>query len=193
MANTIEFNKKCIPSPEYVVLRLKDRGDNLNMGGILIANSEYSNERLAHALVLDVGTRAREEYGLETGDWVMFDRLASAYQTSPIAVTKYVNVICKTNEDKSQFSPLKNMVFVEDEANTTQNVGGVLINNYKKKLNIGKIVAMNVDHEVPYETGDSVMISKGGDSLQLGDKHIFIYKHDMIVCKVEETEYEEEN
>lgn len=192
MASTITFNKKCIPAPEYVVLRIKDRGDNIEIGGILISNSEYSNDRLAHAQVVAVGSKAKEEYGLKEGDWVMYDRLASAYQTHPIAVTKFFNVICKTNETKSQFSPLKNMVFVKDEVNTTQNLDGVLLNNYKKKLNIGKIVAMNVDEEVPYKVDDDVMISKGGDSLKLGEHHIFIYKKDMIVCRVEEEEYEEE-
>lgn len=32
------------------------------------------------------------------------------------------------------------------------------------------------------------MLSKGGDSVEIGDNHIFIYKHDMIVCKVEDIE-----
>lgn len=188
MSATIEFDKKCTPAPEYVVLRVLNRNDDFNVGGILLSESCYANDRVAFYQVEDVGSKAFEEYGLVKGDYVVADRLAQCYQTAPIAVMKYVNVIAKTDKDNKTFSPLKNMVFVQDDADTTQNVGGVLINNYNKTLKIGKVVAMNIspDISVPYKVGDSVMLSKGGDSFQIGEHHVFIYKHDMIVCKVEE-------
>jgi hypothetical protein len=82
------------------------------------------------------------------------------------------------------------MVFVKDDPHKATDVGGFLVNNYKKQLNIGEIVAMNIDSdiEVPFSVGDNVMISKGGDSFQIGTMHIFIYKYDMIVCKVVDEE-----
>jgi co-chaperonin GroES (HSP10) len=188
MAATINFNKKCTPATDYVVLRVIDRNDNMSLGGILLARSNFSNERLGFYQVEDVGENAHEQYGLEKGDYVVADRLAQCYPTEPICVMKYVNVIARTNKDNSQFSPLKNMVFVKDEQNTVQNVGGVLVDNYNKSLRIGEVVAMNLsdDIKVPFKKGDKVMLSKGGDSFQVGTEHVYIYKHDMIVAKVEE-------
>ena len=192
MSGTIEFDKKCIPTSEYVVLRIINRNDKFNAGGIMLPQEVFSNDRLAFGKIEEVGKKAFEEYGIKSGDYVVFDRLATAYQTEPVAVIKYVNIIAKTNEDNTTFSPLKNMVFVQDESNTTQNVGGILVNNYNKQLRIGKVVALNLDPEIekdiPYKKGDTVMLSKGGDSFSVGDQHVFIYKHDMIVCKVEDEE-----
>jgi co-chaperonin GroES (HSP10) len=189
MAATIDFDKKCTPASEYVVLRVIDRHDKMELGGILLTQSSYANDRLGFYQVEEVGKKAFEEYGLVKGDYVVADRLAQCYPSAPICVMKYVNIIAKTNEDESQFSPLKNMVFVKDDAETTQNVNGILVNNYNKKLHIGEVVSMNIDPsiEVPYKKGDKVMLSKGGDSFQIGSEHVFIYKHDMIVAKVEEA------
>lgn len=186
---TIEFNKKCIPASEYVVLRVINRQDKMNLNGILIAESAYANDRLGFYQIEEVGKKAAEEYGLKKGDYVVADRLAQCYKTSPIAVMKYVNIIARTNEDNSQFSPLKNMVFVKDEKNTTQNVDGILLNNYSSQIRVGEVVAMNIDPEIeiPFKKGDKVMLSKGGDSFQVGSEHVYIYKYDMIVCKIEEN------
>lgn len=185
---TIHFDKKCIPASEYVVLRVIDRNDNMALGGILISEGSYSNDRLGFYRVEEVGEKAAEEYGLKKGDYVLADRLAQVYKTSPIAVMKYVNVIVRTNADNTQYSPLKNMVFVKDEKNTTQNVGGILVNNYSAQVRVGEVVAMNIDDSVrvPFKVGDRVMLSKGGDSFQIGTEHVFIYKHDMIVCVVKD-------
>jgi len=191
---TIHFDKKCIPASEYVVLRVIDRNDNMALGGILISEGSYSNDRLGFYRVEEVGEKAAEEYGLKKGDYVLADRLAQVYKTSPIAVMKYVNVIVRTNADNTQYSPLKNMVFVKDEKNTTQNVGGILVNNYSAQVRVGEVVAMNIDDSVrvPFKVGDRVMLSKGGDSFQIGTEHVFIYKHDMIVCVVKDKKNNEQ-
>lgn len=191
---TIHFDKKCIPASEYVVLRVIDRNDNMALGGILISEGSYSNDRLGFYRVEEVGEKAAEEYGLKKGDYVLADRLAQVYKTSPIAVMKYVNVIVRTNADNTQYFPLKNMVFVKDEKNTTQNVGGILVNNYSAQVRVGEVVAMNIDDSVrvPFKVGDRVMLSKGGDSFQIGTEHVFIYKHDMIVCVVKDKKNNEQ-
>ena len=187
---TIHFDRKCIPASEYVVLRVIERNDSMSLGGILISEGAYSNDRLGFYRVEEVGETAAGEYGLKRGDYVLADRLAQVYKTSPIAVMKYVNVIAKTNSENSQYSPLKNMVFVKDERNATQNVGGILVNNYSAQVRVGEVVAMNIDEsvKVPFGIGDKVMLSKGGDSFQIGTEHVYIYKHDMIVCVVKEEE-----
>lgn len=186
---TINFNKKCTPATDYVVLRVIDRNDNMSLGGILLARTNYSNDRLGFYQVEEVGENAHKEYGIEKGDYVVADRLAQCYPTEPICVMKYVNIIAKTNQDNSQYSPLKNMVFVKDESNTTQEINGILVNNYNKSIKIGEVVSMNIsdDITVPYKRGDKVMLSKGGDSFQVGTEHVYIYKYDMIVAKVEEN------
>ena len=68
---TIHFDKKCIPASEYVVLRVIDRNDNMALGGILISEGSYSNDRLGFYRVEEVGEKAAEEYGLKKGDYVL--------------------------------------------------------------------------------------------------------------------------
>lgn len=187
MGDTIHFDRKCIPAADYVVLEVINRNDKMEMDGILLAQSNYSNDRLGHYKVLEVGSNAAKEYGLKPGDFVVADRLAQTYRTEPVAIMKYVNVIALTDKDATTFSPLKDMVFVQDDANTTQDVDGILVANYNKALKIGKIVAMNVpDRDVPFKKGDKVMLVKGGDSFTVGSEHVFIYKWDMICAVVTE-------
>ena len=131
----IHFDRKCVPTADYVVLEVINRNDSMEMDGILLAQSNYSNERLGHYKVLEVGENAAREYGLVPGDFVVADRLAQTYKTEPVAIMKYVNIIAKTDKDASTFSPLKNMVFVKDFAESTQDVGGILVANYNKSLN----------------------------------------------------------
>jgi co-chaperonin GroES (HSP10) len=188
MSDTIEFSRKCIPAPEYVVLKVLDRHDRFDVGGLVLPSTAFSNERLGFYQVTDVGSVASEEYGLKAGDYVVADRLAQCYKTAPVAVMRYTNVIALTDAENRTFSPLKNMVFVEDRPNQTTDVGGILVSNYKKQLNIGKGVAMNVPEgvEVPFKVGDDVMLSKAGDSFHVGTAHVFIYRYDAIVCRVVE-------
>jgi co-chaperonin GroES (HSP10) len=190
MSDTIKFNNKCIPASEYVVLEVLDRNDSFEVGGLILPTKTFANERVGFYKVISVGKTAADEYGLKTGDYVVADRLAQCYKTEPIAIMKYTNIIAKTDIKNETFSPLRNMVFVKDDPHKATDVGGFLVNNYKKQLNIGEIVAMNIDSdiEVPFSVGDNVMISKGGDSFQIGTMHIFIYKYDMIVCKVVDEE-----
>lgn len=187
MSDTIMFDRKCVPAADYVVLRVLDRGDDLNVGGIYLTKSEFANDRLGFYKVEAVGKNAAAEYGLEIGDYVVADRLAQVCKTEPVAVMKYVNVIAKTNETNDKFFPLKNMVFVQDGDDSVDDVGGILVTNYSKKLRTGKIVSMNISDgvDVPYKVGDEVMLVKGGDSFQIGSEHVWIYKHDMIACVVE--------
>ena len=187
MSDTMRFDRKCVPAADYVVLRVLDRGDDLDMGGIYLTEGEYANDRLGFYRVEAVGGHAAAEYGLKEGDYVVADRLAQVCKTEPVAVMKYVNVIARTNETNDRFFPLRNMVFVKDDDGSVDDVGGILVSNYSKQLRLGKVVDMNLDPdvEVPYRVGDQVMLVRGGDSFQVGSEHIWIYKHDMIACMVE--------
>lgn len=182
----IKLDRKVICGAEFVALRMINKCDNLKIGDIYIPQTSGSNERLGFYLVEDVGTKAKEEYGLNVGDFVLADRLASFGHTEPIAIMRYNNVICKTDQYQSTFSPLRNMLFVKPtNTESITNVNGVYVQNYAEKLNTGIITACNFDKELnmPFDVGDEVLLVKGGDHVQLGMAEFFIYKHDMLICK----------
>ena len=188
--NLIQFDKKCKCGPEFVCVRILENCDELKVGNIYLPSSSQANSRMAHCIIVDVGYKAAEEYGLNVGDYVLIDRLATFAHTFPVAVLKYNSVIVKTNKDKTDFWPLRNMVFVEPEAKpAVSKLGNVYVpSQYDQKLKIGKILKANIDDslKVPFKVGDNVMLAKGGDFVELGTIQLYIYKHDMLVCAIED-------
>ena len=186
---TIEFDKKVKCGPEFVALRIVDNCDDLKVGDILLSEGANSNERLARCLIEDVGSKAAAEYGIKAGDYVMIDRLSTFAHTAPVCLTRYNNVICLTDKDGTDYRPLRNMVFVEpDQKDDLTDVGGFFVPNYADKLNTGVIVKANLDEELelPFGEGDRVMLVKGGDFMQAGTRRIHIFKHDMLICRIED-------
>lgn len=191
--NTISFDKKVICGPEFVALRIIDNLNDMQLDGVWLPDTVEANNRLAHCIIENVGSKAAEEYGIKIGDYVMIDRLSTFAHTSPVCMCRYNNVICKTNKDRSEYHPLRNMLFVElDEKNNVSNVDGVYIENYANKLNIGYITDENLDIDIKetvgFNLGDRIVMTKGPDIVSIGDRLLYIYKHDMIVCKVIEKE-----
>jgi hypothetical protein len=191
--NTISFDKKVICGPEFVALRIIDNLNDMQLDGVWLPDTVEANTRLAHCIIENVGSKAAEEYGIKIGDYVMIDRLSTFAHTSPVCMCRYNNVICKTNKDRSEYHPLRNMLFVElDEKNNVSNVDGVYIENYANKLNIGYITDENLDIDIKetvgFNLGDRIVMTKGPDIVSIGDRLLYIYKHDMIVCKVIEKE-----
>jgi co-chaperonin GroES (HSP10) len=188
---TIKFDKKLKCGNDFVAVTVIDTLDELKIGNIYISDSIAANNRLAFCKVDDVGVNAKDILGIEIGDYVMIDRLATFAWTAPSAALKYDSVICKTNADRTEFWPLKDVLFVEpDTKNDTTNVNGVFVTNYDKRLNTGTIVKMGFEtnDEYPFNIGDKVMLVKGGDEVNLGKTKLFIYKKDMIVCTITEKE-----
>lgn len=187
---TIDFDKKLVCGPEFVAVRIIDNCEDLKVGNIWLPQSAESNGRLARAVVENVGSKAAEEYGLAVGDFVMIDRLSTFAHTAPVAALKYNNVICKTNNDGSEYFPLKNMLFVEPERKDDMaKVNSIYVpGSYDGKLNLGTITKMNCDEELklPFKVGDKVMLTKGADVVQINQTKLYIYKYDMIVATVED-------
>lgn len=187
---TIEFDKKLKCGPEYVAVRIIENCEDLKVGSIWLPQAANANERLARAIVENVGSKAAEDYGIAVGDYVMIDRLSTFAHTAPVAALKYNNVICKTNADGSEFFPLKNMLFVEPEQREDMaEVNGIYVpGSYDGKLNLGTVVKMNCDSDLklPFKVGDKVMLTKGADVVQVNQIKLHIYKHDMIVATVED-------
>lgn len=187
---TIEFNKKLICGPEFVAVRIIENCEELKLGSIYLPQTTESNSRLAFAIIENVGSKAYEEYGLEIGDYVMIDRLSTFAHTAPVAALKYNNVICKTNKENNDFWPLKNMIFVDPEEHESMTkINSIYVpGSYDAKLRIGTITKMNCDSalKLPFKEGDKIMLSQGADVMQIGQKKLNIYKHDMIIATVED-------
>lgn len=80
------------------------------------------------------------------------------------------------------------MLFVApDEKEAATKVDNIYVTNYADKLRLGTITKMNCDEELklPFKVGDKVLLAKGADHVQVNDRELFIYKHDMIVATVE--------
>lgn len=186
---TIQFDKKMKCGNDYVAVRVIDVQNEVKVGNVYLPDSYVSNGRLAFCQIEDVGVNAKEKLGVAVGDYVMIDRLATFAWTAPTAALKYDSVICKTNADKTEFFPLKDTMFVEPEHkdNMTE-VGGLLVANYDKRLNLGTITKLGFDpsDEYPFHVGDKVMLVKGGDVIDIGDVKIHLFKKDMIICTVED-------
>ena len=186
---TIKFDKKLKCGNDYVAVRVIDVMNEVKIGNLYLPDSFGANSRLAHCQVEDVGANAKEKLGIEVGDYVMIDRLSTFAWTAPSAALKYDSVIMKTNETKSEYFPLKDTLFVEmDKKEDTTDVGGIAVVNYDKRLNMGTITKMAFEKSdaYPFDVGDRVMLVKGGDIIDLGEKKVCIYKKDMVVCTVEE-------
>lgn len=174
--------------PEYVSVRIIENCDELKVGSIWLPQTAEANGRLAFAKVENVGHIAAEKHGLKEGDYVMIDRLATFAHTAPVAALKYDSVICFADKDQAEYSPLKNMLFVEpDEKEDMTKVDNIYVMNYADKLKLGTITKMNCDEalKLPFKVGDKVLLAKGGDHVQVNGRDLFIYKHDMIVATVE--------
>ena len=186
---TIQFDKKLKCGNDFVAVRVIDVQNEVKVGNVYLPDTYAENGRLAHCRVEDVGVTAKEKLGIEIGDYVMIDRLATFAWTAPSAALKYDSVICRTNEDKTEFFPLKDTLFVEpDQKDNMTEVNGLIIANYDKRLNLGTVtkVGFEKSDEYPFAPGDKVMLVKGGDLLDTGDVKIHIFKKDMIVCTVED-------
>lgn len=186
---TIQFDKKLKCGSDFVAVEVLDVQNESKVGNIYLPDSFMENGRLAHCRVADVGVGAKEKLGIEVGDYVLVDRLATFAWTAPSAALKYDSVICKTNEDKSEHFPLKDMLFVEpDEKSNVSEVNGVAVVNYDKRLNLGTVTKTGFEKssEYPFGIGDKVMLVKGGDVLDVGGSKLYIFKKDMVVCTVEE-------
>ena len=188
---TIKFDKKLTCGKDYVAVTVLDVQNESKVGNIYLPDTFMANGRLAHCKVDNVGSGAKERLGIEVGDYVMVDRLATFAWTAPSAALKYDSVICKTNGSRTEYFPLKDTMFVEpDEKSDKTEVNGVLVVNYEKRLRLGTITktAFDKSDEYPFGIGDKVMLVNGGDLLDAGDVKIHIYKKDMVVCTVEDKQ-----
>lgn len=189
---TSKFDEKVICGDEYIALREQDTGESVESGGIVLADSAFENSKLGFYVVESVGKEGKEKYGLTEGDYVFADRLASFYHSSPVCLMKCENIIVKTDKTRTKYIPLKNTVFVEEdkkEMKASEN-SGFYVETDPKILRLGTIIDMDIDTEeypdYPFSVGDHVMLVRGGDFVKFGQKEIYIFKPEKIICKIVE-------
>lgn len=185
----ITFDKQVVCGPEYVALREIQSGKTGKLdSGFYLSEDAFDNNKLGFYVVENVGTTAQEEYGLKEGDYVMADRLASFYHTSPVCVMKYNNVILKTNKDRTEYHPVKGRIFVEEDKKEVHDEGGFYIQNDPSNLRLGTVTDMNLTNEdelnYPFTIGSHVMLVRGGDYVEIGGRKIFVFSPDQITCVV---------
>lgn len=192
MTTTYFDNKNLTPNNDFAVIEIIDNADLVKSGSVFIAESAFSNEKLAHGKILAVGTNAKQMYGLEPGQYCLFDRLSTFYHTAPVCVVRYDNVILMTNESRTEYRPVKGSIFVrelEDNSNLMSSSSKFVYSQGIENIRIGKITDMYLDEkeqeEFPFKIGDTVMLVKKGDAVNLGGKNLFIYKPSDIIVRLD--------
>lgn len=183
----IFFDEKCVPNHDYVVIRIIDNAEHLKAGNIILAETAFSNEKLAFGKIEAVGKNAAKEYGLEAGQYCLFDRLSTFYHTAPVCVVKYNNVIVLTNEDRSEYFPVRGTLFVDETKDSFQEKKGVFIaNTEENEVHSGTITKTNLHEgqDFPFQIGDKVMLVKGADMVKLRGRMLYIYKPESVIVKL---------
>ena len=190
---SVRFDKKVVCNDDIVALRLLKKNDELKVGSIYLTPSAYSNNRLAEYEVVSLGKKAADEYGLKPGDKVAADRLAAFFDSEPIVLMKYNNVIAFLNEpgSREKYRPLKNMLFITRDKASSENVGGILVKDSELSMKTGTVSQVNLEPEknsCRVKVGDRVILTKGGDVIgyagESREDTVYIYKPEMIVAKV---------
>ena len=144
-----------------VVLRQLERS-KATSGGFIIPDEVLANRRIAFCRVEAVGSIAEKKTKLKPGDFVYADHLASHYQTSPVCVMKWDNVLLLTNAEKSELKALPGWALMSlTEEMTTKFIANVakLRHGIIKSINYGDIP----EWEEPFKEGDDVIVTKACD------------------------------
>lgn len=180
----IYFNKKVKCNATMVALRLIDDGKSVKMDGFVLSEDAEQNNKLGFYQIVEIGSKAAKEYGLKVGDYVLADRLSTFYKSEPICLMEYNNIIVKTNADRSEYLPMKNMVFVKKDEDPSRDDPFYIPNS----LVTGVITKLNVEEseEFPFTVGDRILMPKKCDVVSLGSEQMYIYRPDTIICKIED-------
>lgn len=116
-----------------------------NVGGIFIPKSFDGATRLTKGEIISIGEEAAEETGLKIGDNVLYDHFSVFYDTHPVVITNYENIIFQLDE-KQEYKELKNHIkFVAESFENIEKETLIHIPDVanKKSTRIGKIVSFN--------------------------------------------------
>jgi len=183
-------NPRCLHVGRKVVLENISKGaERILDGGIIVPESAEINERMSKYRVVDRCDLASEEYGIEIGDVVLADRLSCYYDTYPIQVLDFENIICKIVGEEDPF-PFKGMVFVEYLKPKTKKIGDIYLADISSsEIPLGYVTKSSSEF---INAGDIIIMTGGADMITVDGRNFRIYKDDMPVCTVEldDDEYE---
>ena len=186
-----QYNKKLSvigDETRKIVLKKLDGTHNARyMGNIYIPETGEMNNRLSKYTVVDRSKKCLDDYGVEIGDTILADRLACYYDTDPIQVMDYENVICGYTEDETP-QPLNGMIFIQELVpKVIKSKGIVLLNNYEGEAPIGIVYKSN---SPLFQEGEIVLLTTGADVIIVNGVKCSIYKDEMILGVVYLTDDE---
>jgi co-chaperonin GroES (HSP10) len=175
-----------IVAKDKVALRAFVKNTERIIGGIYLLEKYDINTRMNKYEITSIGTEAAEETGLKIGDIVCADALSRFYDTFPVSVIKYENIIFRINKEETEIYPLRNMLIVEIDKLEESNRKGVLV--LSDLLPVGTITHINVDKKKKcgLKVGDKVLITNDCDLVVYKGKKVYIFKYDDVIAKVED-------
>ena len=179
------FDKKLrIVSKDKVALRAFVKNTERIIGGIYLLEKFDINTRMNKYEITDIGSNAMEKTGLKIGDIVCADALARYYDTFPVSVIKYDNIIFKINKGETKIYPLKDMIIVTLDKLTEDNKDGIVV--LTDLLPVGTITHTNVSKKkCDLKVGDKVLITDECDVVVYKGQKMYIFKYNDVVAKVE--------
>lgn len=176
-------NNLKVVSKDKVVLKAREANKEMIKGGIYIPSEVDINNRLHKYEIADIAPNAAEVTGLKLGDIILADMLARYYDTFPISVIKYDNIICKCKDyDSTDILPLNNQVLVEfDKTKEDEQKGIVVLTDL---LPVGTIIDINENNlkNKDLKVGDKVLCTKASIVFYYEGKKILIYNSEDIVA-----------
>jgi len=177
-----------VQSGRKVALRVIDNGSTRILdGGIIVPEASEINSRMAQYEVIDHSILANDEYDISKGDIVLADRLSGYYDTKPVQVMDFENIIMKIDTDGNPY-PMEGMVFVEPLKPLQKKIGDIILAEVSSsELPLGIITASSTGD---FYIGDIVIMTEGADTVTVKGNNFKIYKDHMIIATIELTDDE---
>lgn len=175
-----------IVSKDKVALRALNLRTERIVGGIYIREEADKNYRLNKYEITSIGSKAKEETGLDVGDIVCADALARYYDTYPMSVIKYDSIIFKTDKDDKCILPLNDMCFITPDKPIEEIRNGIVI--LTDLLPVGTITKINITNDklCNLKVGDKVLLTTKSDKITYKGETFYIFKNVNIVALIEE-------
>lgn len=175
-----------IVAKDKVALRAFVKNTERIIGGIFLLEKYDINTRMNKYEITDIGTNAAEQTGLKIGDIVCADALARYYDTFPVSVIKYDNIILRISKDENEIFALKDTVIVVLDKLEEANKDGIVV--LTDLLPVGTITHINVDDKkCDLKVGDKVLLTTDTDVVVYKGKKMYVFKYTDIAAKVEEV------
>jgi len=188
-----EYDKKIrIVAKDKVALRAFEIRTERMSGGIYLLEKFDINCRTNKYEITSIGSRAKEETGLDVGDIICADQLARYYDTFPVSVLKYDSIIFKfKDKDSDEILPLNGVLFVTPDKPKEEDIAGFI--KLTDLLPVGTVTHINSTgiKKCDIKIGAKVLLTNNCDNVYYKGKQMFIYKIKDVDAVLEEVEKED--